>query len=116
MADPAGDQIDVGMPPQEGDLFLQPSRVADVVAVHAGDQAGTAAGQAPVEGGDQPVGRLADEPDAGIRGRRLLQDGRGGVGRAVVDHHQLPVLKRLTLQRGQCRRQEAGLVAHGHQD
>jgi len=60
------------------------------------------------------IDRIGDQADAWIlHGAHCCG---GGIGRAVVDHHPLPILERLRLQRGVAARYELGAVIDRRND
>ena len=67
-----------------------------VVRVHAGHEGGVGMGGRGSQGGDDSLGRLADDDDAGIPSGGAIG---GAVGRAVVDEDQPPVAEGLAPER-----------------
>ena len=100
---------------EEGDLPAQPRRVHAVVGVQAGHQGSAALGESGVERRNQPPVGQGEWPDARVLGRRAGQDRAGGILRAIVHGHQLPIRELLRAHRGDGLRDRGGGVVGGHQ-
>ena len=99
-----------------GDLALEPVGQHDVVGVHAGDQRRLRQRAAGVEGHGQATRLLSLHADSRITLRRVGQDARRRVGRAVVDDDQLEVAQRLRQRRVERLAEKPLTVAHRHHD
>ena len=97
-------------------LELDPARVADVVRVHPDDDLGVAAGEPPVQGPGDPLSRAADRHHPPVPPGEARQDLPGGVGRAVVHHHEGEVPPGLAQHRGRGGADGGGGVAGRQED
>ena len=76
-------------------LLPEPVGRADVVGVHACDVLAAHRRDAGVQRRREPLVGAPEHADAAIAGCKFLGDGRGPVGRSVIDHDQLERRERL---------------------
>ncbi len=108
------DRVRLGV--ERGDERVEMTRVDDVVRRQIGDQACPGPLDPRVERGPEPAVRCEPQHPSAPTDERSSGDFRRPVGRAVIDHDQLPILEALREQAVERPLDECRRVVRGHDD